>query len=62
MVTLTFDGSTDPTGEVRALAVILGMWLREAGPPTEPVHGAEAHLEYTDGGDLKSVTVTLGEQ
>ena len=59
MARLVFDGSEDPVASVRALATTLALWLREAGPPTDPVAPATVRFTYTDGGALESVTVIL---
>ncbi|MCY1453946.1 hypothetical protein D9M71_709730 [compost metagenome] len=63
MATITFDENEDPVAEARALATTLDLWLREAGPPTEPVKPAKSYFTYRDetGMNLKALVVTLGD-
>lgn len=61
MAVITFSSTEDPVAEARALATTLALWLREQEPPTDAAPPATVRFAYTEDGDLKSVTVTLGD-
>ncbi|MFG0527365.1 hypothetical protein [Pseudomonas sp. yb_5] len=62
MATVTFTSTDDAVvvAEARALATTLTLWLREQVQP-DAAPPAAASFAYGEGGSLKSVTVTLGD-
>ncbi|MFG0325038.1 hypothetical protein ACF8EF_22305 [Pseudomonas sp. zjy_15] len=60
MATVTFDENEDPVAAARALATTLNLWLAEQ-PRPEQAPPATVRFAYTEDGDLKAVTVTLGD-
>lgn len=60
MAVVTFDPNEDAVAAARALATTLNLWLAEQ-PRPEQAPPATVNFAYAEGGDLKSVTVTLGD-
>lgn len=60
MATVTFS-STDSVSEALAVASALRLWLSEQ-PKPEAAPPARAHCRYDENGDLRTLTVTLGDE
>lgn len=60
MATLSFDDNEDPTAASRAVVSLLSWWLNNQVVP-ERATPATARCQYDDEGNLRVLTVTLGE-
>ncbi|MDH0707034.1 hypothetical protein N5D53_10950 [Pseudomonas sp. GD03862] len=59
MATVTFS-STDSVSEALAVKLALSLWLASQ-PRPESAPPASGHCKYDEAGNLRTLTVTLGE-